>query len=60
MSTILKILSVIVDLVSGWSGRRQQPNNQLERAKDEDSRIIATGDGDAINRELDRDTGRLP
>lgn len=59
----MAIFTIIADIF--WFVLRffkiyDKPANQYQRAKETNAEIIATGDSDRLNTELDRLTDRLP
>jgi len=55
-----QILNAILWLVVRFFKRRDDPQKQYERARQENARIIADHDADGLNRKLDRLTDRVP
>jgi len=59
---VASILSIIV--IGGWLlkrflTKRDDPAAQYQREKDENAKIVNTGDADAVNRKLDDLTDRV-
>jgi hypothetical protein len=60
MGEIWKIIASIFWLIVRWFKRKDDPRIQYDKAKEENARIIASGDADSLNRKLDADCDRLP
>lgn len=60
IKSFLSFLASVFWLIVRREKKRDDPNAQLEMAKDENSQIIESDNADALNARLDRDTGRLP
>jgi hypothetical protein len=59
MSNIGSILATVLKIVWRWLCHSDDPQVKYEKAKQENAKIITTGDQDAINRKLDVDTDKL-
>ena len=60
MSNIWSIIATIGKFLWRYFCRKDDPQIQYDKAKEENARIIATGDADSLNRKLDADCDRLP
>lgn len=60
MKAILSILSSVFWLIVRIFKRRDDPQRQYERNRNENAKIIADGDADSLNRKLDAGVNRLP
>ena len=57
---ILSIIATVLKIVWRWITNADNPQNKYDKAKQENAQIIATGDADALNKQLDADCGQLP
>jgi len=60
LSSILRILSLALGLVTRWFKKKDDPANQYEKAKSDNVAAVTAGDSSSLNARLDRDLDRLP
>ena len=59
MGSIFSIISSVFWLVCRWLRIKDDPAAKYQKAKDENGKIVNTGDADAVNRRLDDLTDRV-